>query len=292
MGPIFATFFPMMIATILLVPLVHGVGRNRRSQSLRLTRHDIVDFILMGVLGQVGAQLFITWGVRLSLASNAALITLALPISTAVMAYFILHERMTVARWLSFGLAIVGVLECSGINWKELNLASGKFLLGNMMIFAAVNGSAFYNVYGKKLLGRYSPLEVLLYSNYAFCVVMLPIMLLVEPEGFRQLPAYSGGVWLGLAVLIVFQYFLSMVIFLNVLARLDASQAGLANYLIPFFGVLIAALVLHERLTGFMIAGGFLVLAGTLLATVCEDRVRAHFISKARHAESLTDPNA
>jgi drug/metabolite transporter (DMT)-like permease len=66
-----------------------------------------------------------------------------------------------------------------------------------------------------------------------------------------------------------------MVLFLNVLTRLDATQASLSNYLIPFFGVLVAALVLGERLTGFMILGGLLVLFSTLLVTVYEERRRA-----------------
>jgi len=57
-------------------------------------------------MGQVVAQLFITWGVRLSLASNAALLSLALPVFTAVMAFFLLREKMTPVRWLSFALAI------------------------------------------------------------------------------------------------------------------------------------------------------------------------------------------
>ena len=65
-----------------------------------------------------------------------------------------------------------------------------------------------------------------------------------------------------------------MVIFLNVLTRLQATQAALSNYLIPFFGLLIAAIVLHERLTGFMIAGGLLALASTLLITVWDTASR------------------
>ena len=65
-----------------------------------------------------------------------------------------------------------------------------------------------------------------------------------------------------------------MVIFLNVLTRLDATQAGLVNYLIPFFGVLIAAIILGERLTSFMIMGGMLVLVSTVLVTVYEERQR------------------
>jgi drug/metabolite transporter (DMT)-like permease len=42
--------------------------------------------------------------------------------------------------------------------------------------------------------------------------------------------------------------------------------------LIPFFGILLAAAILGERLTGFMLAGGLLVLASTLLVTTYEER--------------------
>jgi drug/metabolite transporter (DMT)-like permease len=65
-----------------------------------------------------------------------------------------------------------------------------------------------------------------------------------------------------------------MVMFLNVLSRLDATQASLSNYLIPFFGLVIAAMVLHERLTLFMLVGGIMVLLSTLLITVYEERQR------------------
>jgi drug/metabolite transporter (DMT)-like permease len=276
MGPVFATFFPMTLATLLLIPIVRRERRRQNSDdsSGRMPQKDMLEFILIGVLGQVVAQLFITWGVRLSLASNAALLMLALPVSTAIMAFCFLGERMTPVRWLSFALAIGGVLECSGIDWKELNLTSGQYLLGNLMIFLSVNGSAFYNAYSKKLLSRYSPLQVLLYSYYAVFVFLLPITLKAEPQSFHDLPQFTLVVWLGLMMLAFFQYFLSMVLFLNVLTRLDATQAALSNYLIPFFGVIIAALVLHERLTLFMVFGGLLVLASTLLVTVYEERQR------------------
>jgi drug/metabolite transporter (DMT)-like permease len=275
MGPVFATFFPMTLAMLFLISVVRR-GRSRLPENAgRIPTHDILEFILIGVFGQVVAQLFITWGVRWSLASNAALLMLTLPISTAVMAYFFLGERMTRVRWISFALALVGVMECSGVNWKELNFTNVKFLLGNLMIFLSVNGSAFYNVYSKKLLRRYSPLQVLLYSYYAVFVFLGPITVYAEPEGFINLPHYNTTVWLGLVMLAIFQYFLSMVIFLNVLTRLDATQAAVSNYLIPFFGVVVASIVLHERLTKFMVVGGILVLASTLLVTVYEEHQRA-----------------
>jgi drug/metabolite transporter (DMT)-like permease len=262
MGPLFAAAFPITLATILLTAVVAFRG------SARLPRKHLFAFVLLGVCGQVVAQLFITWGVRLSLASNAALLALALPVSTGVMAHFWLGERMNSIRWISFIVAIAAVLACSGIDWKKLNLGSSRYLAGNLLIFASVNGSAFYNAYSKKMLKHHSPLEVLLYSYYTALFLLLPATLWLEPSGFRNLPHYSGGVWIGLMILALFQYFLSMVIFLNVLTRLDATQAALSNYLIPFFGLLIAAAVLHEHLTPFMIAGGALALGSTLLITL------------------------
>jgi len=276
MGPVFATFFPMAIATLILVPIVRRERKKNSNPdgSGRMPLHDIRDFILIGVCGQVVAQLFVTWGVRLSLAENAALLMLCLPVSTAVMAYFFLGERMSLVRWISFALAIAGVLECSGINWGSLDFTSGKFLLGNLLVFCSVNGSAFYNAYSKKLLVRYSPLQVLLYSYYAVFVFMLPITVYSEPVSFLHLTHFKPVVWGALMVLAVLQYGLSMVLFLHALSRLDATQAALSNYLIPFFGVLIAAVLLGERLTRFMVLGGLLVLGSTLLITVFEERLK------------------
>ena len=261
MGPLFAVTFPIGLATLMLILLV------RREPKAKATKRDVKDFILLGIAGQLVAQLFITWGVRYAPASNAALLALIMPVSTAVMAHFLLGEHMNRIRWISFGLALLGVLACSGVDWKSLDFGR-SYLTGSILIFFSVLGSAFYNAYSKKVLERHSPLQVLLYSYYALLLVLVPVTIAAEPSGFVNLPHYSKTVWIGLAILAVFQYFFSMVIFLNVLTRLQATQAALSNYLIPFFGLLIAAVVLHERLTGFMIAGGLLALASTLLITV------------------------
>jgi drug/metabolite transporter (DMT)-like permease len=232
------------------------------------------------------AQLGITWGVGLAPASNAALLSLTLPIATAVIAYLLLGERMTLVRWVSFALAVAGVLQCSGIDWNDLRFASGGVVTGNVLIMLGILGSAFYNVYGKKLLGRFSPLEVLLYSYYAVLVCLVPLTLYLEPGSFHSMMSFGPKVWLGLILLAGFQYFLSMILFLTVLTRLDAVQAGLSNYLIPVFGVLIAAIVLGERLTARMAIGGLVVLGSTLLITVYEE----YYAARARrpnHARSI-----
>ena len=94
MGPIFATLLPMALATLLLIPLVRR-ERLRRGRRQAIGLRNAASFAVIGVFGQVVAQLGITWGVRFAPASNAALLSLTLPIATAVMAYVLLGERMT-----------------------------------------------------------------------------------------------------------------------------------------------------------------------------------------------------
>jgi drug/metabolite transporter (DMT)-like permease len=55
-----------------------------------------------------------------------------------------------------------------------------------------------------------------------------------------------------------------------VLKRIDVSQASVSIYLLPFLGVLISSLTLHEPITGPMILGGLITLAGAILVTATE----------------------
>ena len=103
-------------------------------------------------------------------------------VSTAVMAHFLLGEGMNRIRWISFGLALLGVLACSGVDWRSLDFGR-SYLGGNALIFLSVLGSAFYSTYSKKVLvERHSPLRVLLYSYYALLLVLLPVTMAAEPS--------------------------------------------------------------------------------------------------------------
>jgi drug/metabolite transporter (DMT)-like permease len=266
MGPLTAVLFPMGIATLLLLPLV------KKRLPTGVPRADLRDFILLGIAGQAAAQVGMTWGTQLSLASNAALLNLALPVVTALFSYWFLSERMTGLRWLGLALALAGALYGSGIDWSSLALANRSYALGNLLVFVGVSGSAFYNSYSKGVLERYDPLRVLLYSYYALLAVLAPVTFIAEPGLLVKAGRFPLRVWIALGLLAVLQYAFSMVLFLRVLARLDANQAALSNYLIPFYGLALAAVVLGERLTPAMMISGAVVLASTFLVTVADTR--------------------
>jgi drug/metabolite transporter (DMT)-like permease len=268
-GPLFTVWGPMTLATIMLYPLIRFEPRQEEERHVP-KRHWLTYLGLAG-FGVVPGQVLMTWGTRASLASDAAILNLTLPILTAFFAFLFLGERMTRVRWISFCIAIAGVLLCSGIDLKSLNFGK-TYLFGNLLILGATFGSAFYNSYGKKMLDLDSPMRMLFYTYVATFILMTPIVLFEEHDTFSRIPAFTARTWTGLLLLTVFHNYLSMVLFLKALKYLDAMQAALSNYLITFFGVPIAAIWLGERLTPATITGGILVLASTLLITLWEER--------------------
>jgi drug/metabolite transporter (DMT)-like permease len=268
-GPLFTVWGPMSLAALMLYPLVQR-GRKRPDYVSQHRKSDILLFLILAAIGVFPGQVIVTWGTQMSTASNAALIMLTLPISTAVLAVLILGERMTILRWLSGALAIVGVVMCGGdVDYNDLNFGTG-LLVGNLLIFLGVQGSAFFNTYSKKVLERYSPTEMLYYTYVAMFVIMTPLVLVQETESFRHIPTFSRNTWIGLALLTFFHNYLSNVLFLKALKHLDAIQTGMCNYLITFFGVPIAVIWLGERLAPVAIVGGLLILGSTLLVTIGE----------------------
>jgi len=251
----------------LLLPFVL---REQKAQTKTAPRRAVRIYLLLAGLGVFPAQVMMTWGTRISLASNAAVINLMLPVATALFAVIFLRERMTIIRWISFAVAVAGVLLCSGIDFRSLGFGS-SYLAGNALIFAATLGSAFYNSYGKKALEFHSPMKMLFWTYVAVCLLMAPVVLVEEREVFLRIPHFTMQTWIGMGLLTFFHNYLSMILFLKALKNLDAIQASLSNYLITFFGVPIAAVFLHEKLSFAAILGGVLVLASTLLITVWEE---------------------
>jgi drug/metabolite transporter (DMT)-like permease len=268
-GSLFTVWGPMTLATVMLYPLVRLESKSVKNNERRSS--DILIFLLLAAVGVFPGQVFITWGTRMSLASNAALLMLTLPVATAFLAFIFLHETMTAIRWVSFGLAIIGVVMCSDIDFRSLHFGKG-YLYGNVLIFLGTLGSAFYNSYGKKILERYSPTEMLFFTYLAMLFIMTPLTLAQEPGVFTAIPHFTLRTWIGLVLLTFFHNYLSMVLFLKALKQLDAIQAALSNYLITFFGIPIAAIWLKEKLTLVAIIGGVLILSSTLLITVWENR--------------------
>jgi drug/metabolite transporter (DMT)-like permease len=272
LGPVTVTFIPLALSTVLFAPLVR-LSRGRKPKP-RFTAVVVRGLILAGTLGIIPSQLGLTWGVQRSLASNGSVLTLTIPVLMAIMAVVLLGERMTVVRWLSFTLAICGVLMVSDIDWRSVEIFRGTYLLGNLLLFASCLGSAFYNTYSKKLLETFNPVELLVYTFLVADIELLILMLILEPPKVGQLLSLGLGVWTTLLTIALFSLSVSMLLFFWVIDKIDVTQASLSIYLLPVFGVLLSTVFVGEKITTQLVVGGLLVFTGTFLVTVYEERKR------------------
>ena len=263
-GPYFTVWAPMLFAVLLLAPFVLR-DFNKEGKKFK----DVLVFGQLALLGAFPAQVLMTWGTQYSLASNSAILTLTLPVITAVFAFLMLKEKMNRIRWLSFIIAIIGVVLISSGDIKQLNFGS-KYAIGNLLIFLAIIGNSYYNVGCKRVSKSYSEIEMVFYTYVVIVILLTPLVLFYEHDMFAKIPHFTLQTWTGMGLLTIFHNFLSMVLFFKALKVLDAMQVALSNYLITLFGLPIAAIWLGESLGSQAIFGGVLVLASTLLITIAD----------------------
>lgn len=122
-GPMFTVWGPMTLSMLMLIPFV---WRDQSKQGSEPSRKMIWVYLLLAGLGVFPAQVMMTWGTRISLASNAALINLTLPVATAMFAVVFLREKMTPIRLVSFAVAIAGVVLCSTGDIRGMSFGSSS----------------------------------------------------------------------------------------------------------------------------------------------------------------------
>jgi len=264
LGPVAIALLPLYVATAIGFVLILARGRLRGQFAQAWTHRR--EFVLAGVCGQCTAQLGMTIGVNMSLASNGAILSMLIPILTAVIATLLLREKLLPLRVGALLMGVAGVALLSPISGTTAATGTGgRAMAGNFLIALGCLGSAFYNVYSKRLLGRFSGPEVLFFSYLAATIFSLPLLMGVERQWPRELARLSWPEWAAFGYLAVFLYGVSMVIFFQALRQVEVTVASMSLYLVPVFGVILAAVMLGERLAGQAIAGSAIVLLATVL---------------------------
>jgi drug/metabolite transporter (DMT)-like permease len=264
LGPIAIRFLPFYVTTILMIPLLIHL-RRKAPDSPTPSAKDWVRFAIAGIGGQMLAQLGMTWGISRSLASNGAILNLLIPVISAILASLMLKERLTLLRTASLGIGLVGVIFLSVGDLRRASFGSMRFLTGNLMIFGGCFGSSFYNVYCKGLMRKFPELQILIFSYITACLASIPLLIWVEPVHWDSFGHFDGKSIAAFLFLALFMYGASMLLFFKALQHLDVTTASTSLYLVPVFGVALAAILLGERINLVTLAGAVIVLASTIL---------------------------
>lgn len=216
----------------------------------------IVSAILNVTLWMVVMGIALVW----LPASEAAVIAYTMPIWTALLAWPLLGERLTVLRIVALVMAFAGLAALFGANGVSASMAKlPGALLALTGAFGFALGTVFLKRYPIKLPGATS-------ATWQFAIGCLPVAvagLLIERP---SLSALTAGGWAALAYMTFVQFCIAYVAWFAALERLPAAVAAIGTMLVPVIGVIVAGIALHEPLGPGQIAALVFTVAGVALA--------------------------
>lgn len=219
-------------------------------------------------------QLFFSLGLNQTTAGNASLILGLLTVSVALINRIYGLEVIDAPTAAGITLALTGVLLIIVGSGKELSLG-GNHLLGGLLLFAAQFAYAYYTVFSRPLLERYSAYQLMAYlvtlSGAMFFVVAIPDLMNIAwgeiPDAAWGSVLFSGafGICIGNAL------------WVWGVKRLGSTKAALYNNLPPIFAVLTGCAFLGESFGALQFAGAAVIFLGLYITRSKGGFLRALF---------------
>ena len=188
------------------------------------------------------------------------------PILLIAVSPFLFGEKMTGGKIVCVALAVGGMVLVSGVlDGEALPAGTGMGIalgLGAAVLYASVM------IITKKLsaLNAYDTTIVQLGAAGA---VMIPYLLVTGELASVQISLRSV---LLLLVVSIVHTGLPYAMYFGAIGRLPAQTVALMSYLDPITALLLSALVLHEHLSVFGMAGAALILGATVLSDLLDRR--------------------
>ena len=204
-------------------------------------------------------------GLRLTPASDSALIVpTTIPVATALFATLI-HEQLTSRKLLGFAVASVGAAVVIAGGQQIGGDISTTRLLGDLLELGSAICWAACLTISALIVRTESVLGFVTMSSLLGTAMLFPLGFL--EQGYRDVPTWSGQSWLAAAILGVLSTFVAFLIFFWAVRRFGASRGALISYLAPVAALLIAFVVLGERPFPLQLVGVVVILAGVRLVT-------------------------
>jgi len=248
-GPFdFAAIRYVLGALVLFVALL--VSR----QSLRPP--PLLPTMLIGLCQTTAFQGLGQWALVSGGAGRVALLAYTMPFWAVLLAWLILHEKLTPRRWLGLGLAAIG-LTCIIEPWHGLGNTSSTLL--------AIGAGATWamgTVLSKRVFLRYgpTPLNLTAWQMLLGSLFLVVIALCVPQRSIDWSWDFIGG----LAYSVIMASSIGWGLWLLVLHRLPTAVATLASLGVPIVSVLLAWVILHEQPSVMEAVGIVFVLLGLM----------------------------
>jgi len=260
-APFTLAFVRWAIVALALAPFI---ARDWPKVKMVLKRRWLLVLVL-GFLGMWICGGVVYYAVAATTATNGTLIYTTTPVIIIVLEAVCFGRRIGLREAIGLLIAFLGVAAIV-LRGDLSALAALEFNLGDLLFVASAIAWAVYS-----LFFRTAPIDQL--SNLTLSGVMaaagaLTLLPVAAWEFANDYPMpVTASAWLAIAGIVVISSLLAFNAFQFGVQKLGASLAGIFMYLLPIYGVGMAAIFLDETFHTFHAVGIALVLGGVMLAT-------------------------
>ncbi len=227
-------------------------------------RSEWPSLALMGFVGVFVHQMLQSYALTMTTASSTGWLIGLCPIWSALLSAIVLREKFG-------GWKVVGLV--AGFSGALLVVTGGDFsksvfgrpsTTGDLMILVSTINWAIYSVIGHKTIRRIGPRLATSGAMLFGSLMLLPFF--VANRGWRELPNLSTIGWSSVLFLGIGCSALGYLFWYGALEHIEVSRVAALLYAEPLVTFAAAVLLLGERVSGVIIAGGILVLVGVVIA--------------------------
>lgn len=251
MSPIFVTIARAVIAGILALSVLVLYNEKRPE------KEQFFSLVLVAVGCVIGFPLLSSLALQYVSSAHSIVFLGMLPLATAIFGVFRGGEKPHPVFWL-FSVAgsflVIGYAFAQGISASPI---------GDVLMLLAVALCGLGYAEGAKLSKTLGGWQVISWALIISLPAMLPLFFIYFPDDLKII-SFKG--WFGLGYISLFSMFIGFIFWYKGLAQGGITSVGQLQLLQPFFGLALAAYLLHEQVSFGMLGvtiGVILCVAGT-----------------------------
>ncbi|WBV57411.1 DMT family transporter [Chryseobacterium daecheongense] len=249
MNPIFVTIARATIAGVLALSVIL-IYKEKRP-----VKEQIFPLALVSLGCVIGFPLLSSLALQYITSAHSIVFLGMLPLATAIFGVLRGGERPHPVFWffsIAGSLLVIGYAVSQGISASPV---------GDILMLAAVVLCGLGYAEGAKLSKTLGGWQVISWALILALPLMIPLFFIYFPN---HIETVSGQGWFGLAYISLFSMFIGFIFWYKGLAQGGISSVGQLQLLQPFFGLALAAYLLHEPVSIGMLG----VTIGVILCVV------------------------
>ncbi len=250
-------FYRMVVGGVFVALFALVVGRRQAF------RRPPISIYFIGALFAIHLALFFA-AVQVTSIASAGLIAYLAPVFIAVLAPWLLAERLLRSTIVALAISLLGTAVIVFSDWggtvrpAGVALALGAALSMALMIVAA-----------KRFAGGIDPVQLILHETIGAAIVLAPLAFALHGSTFT-----TANIWSIIVLGVVFTGITGILFFWSI-TRVTATTAGILSYLEPIASPVFAAVLVGQALTWGIGVGGIAIIAGGLILVLGQARAEA-----------------